>query len=144
MYPKCLISVTEAVMLATIQNSSSSNVFQHRYWNVYTCSSQSLGGAGWKLLPESLFCCWRKSFFFLESGSMGTTKFQGRLEEENKFLWEMFVYPFLLISHWFWSFGWSWQVAKHMDNRKDFQDPGLKGSILPDYCETYNERTSVL
>lgn len=31
----------------------------------------------------------------------------------------------------------SW-VAKLTDNRKGFQDPGLKGSILPDYCQTEN------
>lgn len=63
--PKCLISVTEAIMLATIQNSSSPNIFQLRYWSVYTCSSRSMGGAGWKLLPE-IFCCWRKrGCFFL-------------------------------------------------------------------------------
>lgn len=110
--PKCLISVTEAIMLATIQNSSSSNIFRLRYWSVYTCSSQSLGGAGWKLLAE-IFYCWRKSFlffgFFSESDSVGATKFQGRLGKENKFSVRN-VYLFLLTSHWLWPFGSSWWV----------------------------------
>lgn len=134
--PKCLISVIEVIMLATLQNSSSSNVFQLSYWNVYICSSQSLGGAGWKLLTVILLL---EKKHFLESDSVGTSRFQGRMEKENiSFLWEMFVYPFLLISHWLWLFGSSWWVANLMDNGKDFHDPGLKGSILSAHCQTEN------
>lgn len=48
---------------------------------MYTCSSQSLGGAGWKLLNRVILLLERKHF--LESDSVGTSRFQGRLEKEN-------------------------------------------------------------
>lgn len=41
-YPKWLILAIEVIVLATIQNSSSSNLFQLRCWNVYNCSVFSL------------------------------------------------------------------------------------------------------
>lgn len=130
--PKLLILAVEVIVLATIQNSSSSKVFWLRYWNVYNCCFLCLGATGWKFLAK-LFACWRNNFV-QNLILWAPLDFKESCRRKTSFLREMSVEcSSLALSLWE-LIQW---VPKFPVN-KDLPNPGAQRSISPDYCQTEN------
>lgn len=122
----CPILAIEVIVLANLWNSSSSNVFQLIYWNVYNCSVSSL----WVELAEVfsrivLFRIWFCGYH-LVSRKVGEEKHKF---SERNFSSPIFAYMSLALTLWeliFQGFQTIEKISRIM----------ILWGILPDYCQT--------